>query len=119
MSTEVRFDLFTHFSFKQAESFSLAIVLRYNAVFSSSEMYMLADSPEAYHYLSQSGCVKDRSLDDKHLYDSVMVSQYFAFSVFDSILDSRTVACLRHTQRLMQCNWALINVPLEGTTSSL
>uniref|UniRef100_A0A671K5G0 Unconventional myosin-X-like n=1 Tax=Sinocyclocheilus anshuiensis TaxID=1608454 RepID=A0A671K5G0_9TELE len=36
------------------------------------EMYMLADSPEAYHYLNQSGCVKDRSLDDKHLYDSVM-----------------------------------------------
>uniref|UniRef100_A0A671K6B2 Unconventional myosin-X-like n=1 Tax=Sinocyclocheilus anshuiensis TaxID=1608454 RepID=A0A671K6B2_9TELE len=26
----------------------------------------------AYHYLNQSGCVKDRSLDDKHLYDSVM-----------------------------------------------
>ncbi|KAK7168851.1 hypothetical protein R3I93_004987 [Phoxinus phoxinus] len=36
------------------------------------EMYMLADSPEAYHYLNQSGCVKDRSLNDKHLYDSVM-----------------------------------------------
>uniref|UniRef100_A0A8C1A6T0 Uncharacterized protein n=1 Tax=Cyprinus carpio carpio TaxID=630221 RepID=A0A8C1A6T0_CYPCA len=36
------------------------------------EMYMLADSPEAYHYLNQSGCVKDRSLDDNHLYDSVM-----------------------------------------------
>lgn len=46
-----------------------------NHVFSPSEMYMLADSPEAYHYLNQSGCVKDRSLDDKHLYDSVMVSQ--------------------------------------------
>nr|XP_055071059.1 unconventional myosin-X [Misgurnus anguillicaudatus] len=36
------------------------------------EMYMLADSPEAYHYLNQSGCVKDRSLDDKQLYASVM-----------------------------------------------
>ncbi|XP_051998770.1 unconventional myosin-X [Xyrauchen texanus] len=36
------------------------------------EMYMLADSPEAYHYLNQSGCVKDRSLDDKQLYESVM-----------------------------------------------
>uniref|UniRef100_A0A674BJK8 Unconventional myosin-X-like n=1 Tax=Salmo trutta TaxID=8032 RepID=A0A674BJK8_SALTR len=28
--------------------------------------------PESYHYLSQSGCVKDRSLDDLKLYDSVM-----------------------------------------------
>ncbi|KAI7808580.1 putative unconventional myosin-X [Triplophysa rosa] len=36
------------------------------------EMYMLADSPDAYHYLNQSGCVKDRSLDDKQLYASVM-----------------------------------------------
>jgi len=51
-------------------------------------MYMLADSPEAYHYLNQSGCVKDRSLNDKHLYDSVMVSKYFAWSVFDTVLDS-------------------------------
>uniref|UniRef100_A0A672T755 Unconventional myosin-X-like n=1 Tax=Sinocyclocheilus grahami TaxID=75366 RepID=A0A672T755_SINGR len=42
------------------------------AKYEHREMYMLADSPEAYHYLSQSGCVKDRSLDDKHLYDSVM-----------------------------------------------
>jgi len=60
----------------------------YYSVFSSSEMYMLADSPEAYHYLNQSGCVKDRSLNDKHLYDSVMVSKYFAWSVFDTVLDS-------------------------------
>uniref|UniRef100_A0A672PMR8 Unconventional myosin-X-like n=1 Tax=Sinocyclocheilus grahami TaxID=75366 RepID=A0A672PMR8_SINGR len=42
------------------------------AKYEHREMYMLADSPEAYHYLNQSGCVKDRSLDDKHLYDSVM-----------------------------------------------
>ncbi len=55
---------------------SLATALWYIlTVFFLSEMYMLADSPEAYHYLNQSGCVKDRSLDDKHLYDSVMVSQ--------------------------------------------
>uniref|UniRef100_A0A7N6AH58 Myosin X, like 1 n=1 Tax=Anabas testudineus TaxID=64144 RepID=A0A7N6AH58_ANATE len=28
--------------------------------------------PESYHYLSQSGCVHDRSLNDKQLFDSVM-----------------------------------------------
>ncbi len=55
-------------------------------------MYMLADSPEAYHYLNQSGCVKDRSLDDKHLYDSVMVSQCCVF-------DSKTVAFLMKSTR--------------------
>uniref|UniRef100_A0A8C9TGG9 Unconventional myosin-X-like n=1 Tax=Scleropages formosus TaxID=113540 RepID=A0A8C9TGG9_SCLFO len=35
------------------------------------EMYFL-EEPECYYYLSQSGCVKDRSLDDKQLFDSVM-----------------------------------------------
>ncbi|XP_030643484.1 unconventional myosin-X [Chanos chanos] len=36
------------------------------------ELYLLSESPECYHYLSQSGCVKDSSLDDKQLFDSVM-----------------------------------------------
>ncbi|XP_031658242.1 unconventional myosin-X [Oncorhynchus kisutch] len=36
------------------------------------ELYFLSEGPESYHYLSQSGCVKDRSLDDLQLYDSVM-----------------------------------------------
>uniref|UniRef100_A0A673XCB9 Unconventional myosin-X-like n=1 Tax=Salmo trutta TaxID=8032 RepID=A0A673XCB9_SALTR len=36
------------------------------------ELYFLSEGPESYHYLSQSGCVKDRSLDDLHLYNSVM-----------------------------------------------
>uniref|UniRef100_A0A8C7K1V3 Unconventional myosin-X-like n=1 Tax=Oncorhynchus kisutch TaxID=8019 RepID=A0A8C7K1V3_ONCKI len=35
-------------------------------------LYFLSESPESYHYLSQSGCVKDRSLDDLKLYDSFM-----------------------------------------------
>ncbi|XP_036401500.1 unconventional myosin-X-like [Megalops cyprinoides] len=35
------------------------------------EMFFLTE-PESYHYLSQAGCVKDRSLDDKQLFDSVM-----------------------------------------------
>ncbi|KAI1898304.1 hypothetical protein AGOR_G00070940 [Albula goreensis] len=35
------------------------------------ELYFLTE-PESYHYLSQAGCVKDRSLDDKQLFDSVM-----------------------------------------------
>uniref|UniRef100_A0A8P4K619 Myosin-X n=1 Tax=Dicentrarchus labrax TaxID=13489 RepID=A0A8P4K619_DICLA len=30
------------------------------------------DSPEAFHYLSQSGCLKDKSLNDKELFNSVM-----------------------------------------------
>ncbi|XP_035377707.1 unconventional myosin-X [Electrophorus electricus] len=36
------------------------------------EMYLLLDSPEVYHYLSQSGCVLDSSLDDEQLFHSVM-----------------------------------------------
>ncbi|XP_056145205.1 unconventional myosin-X [Lampris incognitus] len=36
------------------------------------DMYFLSEGPESYHYLSQSGCVKDSSLDDKQLFDSVM-----------------------------------------------
>ncbi|KAM9803310.1 unconventional myosin-X [Syngnathus typhle] len=36
------------------------------------DMYLLSDGPESYHYLSQSGCVQDSSLDDKQLFDSVM-----------------------------------------------
>ncbi|KAG7275710.1 hypothetical protein CRUP_011337 [Coryphaenoides rupestris] len=37
------------------------------------DMYYLCEGPESYHYLSQSGCVQDVSLDDKNLFDSVMV----------------------------------------------
>ncbi|KAK1903064.1 Unconventional myosin-X, partial [Dissostichus eleginoides] len=36
------------------------------------DMYLLSEGPESYHYLSQSGCMKDSSLDDKQLFDSVM-----------------------------------------------
>ncbi|KAM4608951.1 unconventional myosin-X [Polymixia lowei] len=36
------------------------------------DMYFLSEGPESYHYLSQSGCVKDSSLDDKQLFNSVM-----------------------------------------------
>uniref|UniRef100_A0A8B9L4C5 Myosin X, like 1 n=1 Tax=Astyanax mexicanus TaxID=7994 RepID=A0A8B9L4C5_ASTMX len=34
------------------------------------ETYFLEDPPESFYYLNQSGCLKDRSLDDKQLYDS-------------------------------------------------
>ncbi|XP_076018095.1 unconventional myosin-X [Genypterus blacodes] len=36
------------------------------------DMYFLSEGPKSYHYLSQSGCVEDSSLDDKKLFDSVM-----------------------------------------------
>ncbi|KAJ3591740.1 hypothetical protein NHX12_006872 [Muraenolepis orangiensis] len=36
------------------------------------DMYYLCEGPESYHYLTQSGCVKDVSLDDRNLFDSVM-----------------------------------------------
>ncbi|XP_053482052.1 unconventional myosin-X isoform X2 [Ictalurus furcatus] len=36
------------------------------------DVYLLLDSPEDYHYLRQSGCVQDGSLDDKQLFLSVM-----------------------------------------------
>ncbi|MGH0136258.1 UNVERIFIED_CONTAM: hypothetical protein FKN15_064510 [Acipenser sinensis] len=38
-----------------------------------SELYFLSD-PESYYYLSQSGCVKDKSLDDTQLFNSVMAA---------------------------------------------
>lgn len=40
------------------------------------DMYLLSESPESYHYLSQSGCVQDSSLDDKQLFHSVMVKTF-------------------------------------------
>nr|XP_057937730.1 unconventional myosin-X [Doryrhamphus excisus] len=36
------------------------------------DMYLLSEGPESYHYLSQSGCMQDSSLDDKQLFNSVM-----------------------------------------------
>ncbi|XP_053732174.1 unconventional myosin-X [Synchiropus splendidus] len=38
------------------------------------EEYLLNEDAESYHYLSQSGCVRDSSLDDKQLFDSVMAA---------------------------------------------
>ncbi|XP_026992614.2 unconventional myosin-X isoform X2 [Tachysurus fulvidraco] len=38
------------------------------------DMYLLLDSPADYHYLRQSGCVQDGSLDDKQLFLSVMTA---------------------------------------------
>ncbi|XP_020569124.1 unconventional myosin-X isoform X3 [Oryzias latipes] len=35
-------------------------------------LYFLEDSAEAFHYLSQSGCLQDKSLNDKELYNMVM-----------------------------------------------
>ncbi|CAI5696149.1 unnamed protein product [Oreochromis niloticus] len=35
-------------------------------------LYFLEDPAESYHYLSQSGCLKDKSLNDKELFNSVM-----------------------------------------------
>ncbi|XP_028293369.1 unconventional myosin-X isoform X1 [Gouania willdenowi] len=34
--------------------------------------YFLEDSAESFHYLSQAGCLKDKSLNDKEVYNSVM-----------------------------------------------
>uniref|UniRef100_A0A674BI72 Unconventional myosin-X-like n=1 Tax=Salmo trutta TaxID=8032 RepID=A0A674BI72_SALTR len=42
------------------------------------ELYFLTEGPESYHYLSQSGCVKDRSLDDLKLYDSALKVMQFS-----------------------------------------
>lgn len=41
--------------------------------FLSPGLYFLEDPAESFHYLSQSGCLKDKSLNDKELYNSVMV----------------------------------------------
>lgn len=43
-------------------------------LFLPPDLYFLEDSPELFHYLSQSGCLKDKSLNDKELFNSVMVS---------------------------------------------
>ncbi|KAJ3612778.1 hypothetical protein NHX12_019036 [Muraenolepis orangiensis] len=36
------------------------------------EQYFLGDPPESFHYLNQSGCLKDKSLKDKELFNNVM-----------------------------------------------
>ncbi|KAK5917008.1 hypothetical protein CgunFtcFv8_011935 [Champsocephalus gunnari] len=38
----------------------------------NKSLYFLEDPPESFHYLNQSGCMKDKSLNDKELYNSVM-----------------------------------------------
>lgn len=43
-------------------------------LFPLPDLYFLEESPELFHYLSQSGCLKDKSLNDKELFNSVMVS---------------------------------------------
>lgn len=48
--------------------------------FALAGLYFLEDPAESYHYLSQSGCLKDKSLNDKELFNSVMVSIDFVFS---------------------------------------
>ena len=52
----------------------MVLILKYLSLYiSAADMYLLSEGPESYHYLSQSGCVQDSSLDDKQLFDSVMV----------------------------------------------
>lgn len=55
-----------------------------HGVFPPSGLYFLEDSPELFHYLSQSGCLKDKSLNDKELFNSVMVSEA-AFNLLPSL----------------------------------
>uniref|UniRef100_A0A8C2WQY0 Myosin X, like 1 n=1 Tax=Cyclopterus lumpus TaxID=8103 RepID=A0A8C2WQY0_CYCLU len=43
-------------------------------------LYFLEDPAESFHYLSQSGCLKDKSLNDKELYNSVMALKVLEFS---------------------------------------
>uniref|UniRef100_A0A669C7U1 Myosin X, like 1 n=2 Tax=Oreochromis niloticus TaxID=8128 RepID=A0A669C7U1_ORENI len=42
------------------------------ALLAGASLYFLEDPAESYHYLSQSGCLKDKSLNDKELFNSVM-----------------------------------------------
>lgn len=48
-------------------------------LFPHTGLYFLEDSAELFHYLSQAGCLKDKSLNDKELYNSVMVSVLIIF----------------------------------------
>uniref|UniRef100_A0A3Q3MX90 Myosin X, like 1 n=1 Tax=Labrus bergylta TaxID=56723 RepID=A0A3Q3MX90_9LABR len=41
------------------------------------ERIYLSDPAESFHYLNQSGCLKDKSLNDKNLFNSVMVMLQF------------------------------------------
>uniref|UniRef100_A0A672HW69 Myosin X, like 1 n=1 Tax=Salarias fasciatus TaxID=181472 RepID=A0A672HW69_SALFA len=42
------------------------------ALLAGASQYFLEDPAESFHYLSQSGCLKDKSLNDKELFNSVM-----------------------------------------------
>lgn len=67
-----------------------------------ADMYLLSESPESYHYLSQSGCVQDSSLNDKQLFDSVMVRR-FLFHAYCLVLNPRG----RHLSLYRVCDSAL------------
>lgn len=66
-----------------------------------ADTYLLSEGPESYHYLSQSGCVQDSSLDDKQLFDSVMVRR-FLFHGYCLVLNPRG----RHLSLYHACNSA-------------
>uniref|UniRef100_A0A3Q1BLP4 Myosin X, like 1 n=1 Tax=Amphiprion ocellaris TaxID=80972 RepID=A0A3Q1BLP4_AMPOC len=42
------------------------------ALLAGASLYFLEETAESFHYLSQSGCLKDKSLNDKELFNSVM-----------------------------------------------
>uniref|UniRef100_A0A8C5FS54 Myosin X, like 1 n=1 Tax=Gadus morhua TaxID=8049 RepID=A0A8C5FS54_GADMO len=48
------------------------------------EQYFLGEPPESFHYLNQSGCIKDKSLNDKELYNSVMALKVLEFTEEES-----------------------------------
>lgn len=48
-----------------------------------SGLYFLEEPAESFHYLSQAGCLKDKSLNDVELFNSVMVSCSYTRLFFD------------------------------------
>uniref|UniRef100_A0AAX7SPW5 Myosin X, like 1 n=1 Tax=Astatotilapia calliptera TaxID=8154 RepID=A0AAX7SPW5_ASTCA len=50
------------------------------ALLAGASLYFLEDPAESYHYLSQSGCLKDKSLNDKELFNSVMALKVLEFT---------------------------------------
>uniref|UniRef100_A0A8K9VCN5 Myosin X, like 1 n=1 Tax=Oncorhynchus mykiss TaxID=8022 RepID=A0A8K9VCN5_ONCMY len=73
-----RFGKFIQLHFSQSGNIHGGCIVDYThttcsrSVFLLLELYFLDDPPESFHYLSQSGCLKDKSLDDKQLFNSVM-----------------------------------------------
>uniref|UniRef100_A0A3Q3K7V8 Myosin X, like 1 n=1 Tax=Monopterus albus TaxID=43700 RepID=A0A3Q3K7V8_MONAL len=67
-----RFGKFIQLHFSESGNIQGGCFVAFILLKEHKSLYFLEDSAESFHYLSQAGCLKDKSLNDKELFNSVM-----------------------------------------------